>query len=165
MVRLDVRLRDDGPPKLVDSTVVATGFPERTDPAALVVGPTGLALGDDGQLYVADTVGNRIALIPWATRRWTPAIGGITLTAAGSLNGPLGLALAPNGDILSVNAGDGNIVETTPFGRQVVTSQIDPAGAGGDLFGLTLVQQGRGVLFVDDGDNTLKLFGPGSSDH
>lgn len=39
--------------------------------------------------------------------------------------------------------------------------QIDPAGAGGDLFGLTLAPNGHGVLFVDDGDNTLKLFGPG----
>ena len=46
--------------------------------------------------------------------------------------------MAPNGDVLTVNAGDGNIVETTPSGHQVDTVQIDPAGAGGDLFGLTL---------------------------
>ena len=38
--------------------------------------------------------------------------------------------------------------------------EVDPAGAGGDLFGLALAPYGRGVLFVDDGDNTLKLFGP-----
>jgi DNA-binding beta-propeller fold protein YncE len=125
-----------------------------------------LALGDEGQLYVADTVNNRIAVIPFALRRWAPATGGgITLSSGAALNGPLGLALAPNGDILSVNAGDGNIVETTPFGRQVASPQIDPAGAGGDLFGLTLAPGGHGILFVDDGDNTLKLFGPGPSGH
>ena len=162
VVRLDVRLSRDYPPRLVGSTVIANGFAERTDPAALVVGPTGLALGHEGQLYVADTVNNRIAVIPFALRRWAPVIGGgFTVSSGGSLNGPLGLALAPNGNILSVNAGDGNIVETTPFGRQVASPQIDPAGAGGDLFGLTLAPNGHGVLFVDDGDNTLKLFGPG----
>jgi len=53
-----------------------------------------------------------------------------------------------------------NIVETTPFGHQVASIQIDPAGLGGDLFGLTLAANGRAVLFIDDGDNTLKLFGP-----
>jgi len=162
VVRLDVRLSRDNPPRLVGSTVIANGFAERTDPAALVVGPTGLALGHEGQLYVADTVNSRIAVIPFAAWRWAPATGGgITLSSGGALNGPLGLASAPNGDVLSVNADDGNIVETTPFGRQIASPQIDPAGAGGDLFGLTLAPNGHGVLFVDDGDNTLKLFGPG----
>jgi hypothetical protein len=164
VVRLDVKLNGDNPPRLVGSTVIAQGFAERTDPAALVVGPTGLALGDEGQLYVADTVNSRIADIPFALWRRSPmTAAGITVSAGGALNGPLGLALAPNGDVLSVNAGDGNIVETTPFGRQVASTQIDPAGAGGDLFGLTLTANTRGILFVDDGDNTLKLFGPGSS--
>ena len=144
--------------------MVANGFAERTDPNALVVGPTGLALGDQGQLFVADTVNSRIAVVPSALWRSTPVGGGgFTLTSGGSLNGPLGLALAPNGDVLSANGGDGNIVETTPFGHQIATVQIDPAGAGGDLFGITIAPYGRGVLFVDDGDNTLKLFGPGAS--
>jgi NHL repeat len=161
VVRLDVRLSEDEPPRLVDSTVVGDGFAERTDPAALVVGPTGLALGNEGQLYVADTVNSRIAVIPFALRRWDPAgDGGTTVSMGGALNGPLGLTLAPNGNILSVNSGDGNIVETTPFGRQVASPQIDPAGAGA-LFGLTLAPNGHGVLFVDDSGNNLDLFGPG----
>ena len=131
-----------------------------------MVGPTGLALGNQGQLYVADTVNNRIAVIPSALWRWTPATdGGITLTSGGALNRPLGMVLAPNGDVLSANGGDGNIVETTPYGHQIASVQIDPAGAGGDLFGITIAPCGRGVLFVDDGDNTLKLFGPGPFTH
>jgi hypothetical protein len=166
VVRLSVRLNPCRPPALVSSTVVANGFAERTDPNALVVGPTGLALGDQGQLFVADTVNSRIAVVPSALWRSTPVGGGgFTLTSGGSLNGPLGLALAPNGDVLSANGGDGNIVETTPFGHQIASVQIDPAGAGGDLFGITIAPYGRGVLFVDDGDNTLKLFGPGASHH
>ncbi|MGA3146099.1 MAG: hypothetical protein ABSF33_01345 [Acidimicrobiales bacterium] len=166
VVRLSIRLNPCRPPALVASTVVANGFAERTDPNALVVGPTGLALGNQGQLYVADTVNSRIAVVPAALWRSTPlGGGGFTLTSGGALNGPLGVALAPNGDVLSANGGDGNIVETTPFGHQIASVQIDPAGAGGDLFGITIAPYGRGVLFVDDGDNTLKLFGPGFSHH
>jgi hypothetical protein len=57
-----------------------------------------------------------------------------------------------------VNGGDGNAVENTPGGQQVATVKLDPAGSGGDLFGVTMAPAGAGVLFVDDGDNTLKLF-------
>jgi len=163
VVRLDVVLNDGAPPRLVGSTVVGSGFAERTDPNALVVGPTGLALGVFGQLYVADTVNSRIAVIPFAAWRQFPATGGgFTVASRGALDGPLGLVSAPNGNLLAANGGNGNIVEITPFGRQVASPQVDPFGAGGDLFGLTIAPNGRGVLFVDDGDNTLKLFGPGS---
>jgi hypothetical protein len=166
VVRLLVTSGDDRQPRLLASTVIANGFAERTDPAALVVGPTGLAIGSNGQLFVADTVNSRIAVIPFALWRFSPAThGGTTVSSGGALNAPLGLATAPNGDVLSVNGGDGSIVETTPSGHQLLSTQIDPAGAGGDLFGLTLAPNGHGVLFVDDGDNTLKLFGPGPAGH
>jgi hypothetical protein len=166
VVRLDVRLDTGNLPELVGTTVVANGFAERTDPSALVVGPTGLAIGNQGQLYVADTVNSRIAVVPFALWRWTPATGGgLTLTSGGALNGPLGLVLAPNGDVLAANGGNGNVVETTPFGRQVDSVQMDPFGSAGDLFGLAIAPYGRGILFVDDGDNTLKLFGPAPFGH
>ena len=44
--------------------VIGSGFGEHSDPAALVVGPTGLTLGRHGTLYVADTANNRISAIP-----------------------------------------------------------------------------------------------------
>ncbi len=160
VVRLDIKLRGGTLPALVGSTVIANGFAERTDPNALVVGPTGLALGSGGQLYVADTVNGRIAVVPNAIWRSAPVTGGgFTLSSGGQLNGPLGLVLAPNGNIVAANGGDGNLVEITPFGHQVAAPQLIAAGAG-DLFGLTIAPCGHGVLFVNDGDNTLDLFGP-----
>jgi len=45
----------------VATTVSGSGFPERTDPAALVVGPAGVRLEENGILYVADGLGNRVA--------------------------------------------------------------------------------------------------------
>jgi hypothetical protein len=157
VVRIVLSVPDMGNPQEVLRSAIGTGFEERTDPAALVIGPTGLALAKDGTLYVADTLQNRIAAIPNAAGRRGSAGTGVTVSEGGALNQPLGVAIAPNGDILSVNAGDGNIVETTPGGSQVAVKTIDTSGAGaGTLFGLAVVS-GTGVYFVDDGDNTLEL--------
>jgi len=145
-------------PREILRTIIGSGFEERTDPAALVIGPTGLGLASNGTLYVADTLLNRIAAIPNAVFRFTSAGTGHTVSMSANLNQPLGVAIAPNGDILSVNAGDGNIVETTPGGSQVTVKNIDTSGAGaGTLFGLAITLDGKGVIFVDDGDNTLDL--------
>jgi len=139
-------------------TIIGSGFEERTDPNALVIGPTGLGLASNGALYVADTLLNRIAAIPNAVFRFTSAGTGYTVSLGANLNQPLGVAIAPNGDILSVNAGDGNIVETTPGGSQITVKNIDTSGAGaGTLFGLAVTLDRKGVVFVDDGDNTLDL--------
>lgn len=75
----------------------------------------------------------------------------------GALNGPLGLTIAPNGHIITANAGDGNLVETTPAGAQVAVKTVETATGAGSLFGVAIVPGGRGVYFVDDGDNTLKV--------
>jgi len=147
-------------PFVLDEDVIATGFPERTDPTALVVGPTGVALAPDGTLYVADTQGNRIAAIPGAPFREFPARdGGRTVSSGGDLNGPLGMALAPNGDVLTANGGDGNVVETTPAGAQSKVA-ADSNGGAGVLFGLTVPPGLDGIYFVDDGDNSLRLLAP-----
>ena len=94
--------------------------------------------------------------------RFTDDGTGRTVTAGGSLNGPLGLAIAPNGDILTANAGDGNLVETTPFGKQIATVPIaDTVNGGtlpgGSLFGLAVAPSGAGVYLVDDTNNQLVL--------
>jgi hypothetical protein len=70
------------------------------------------------------------------------------------------LAIAPNDDVLTVNAGDGLIVETTPRGHQIATFLLDNSGSppgSGALFGLTLAQHGSGVYYVDDATKFLRL--------
>ena len=150
-----------GLPRLLASTRIGSGFPARTDPNALVIGPTGVGFGPGGILYVADTLNNRIAAIPGAAFRIRDAGPGRTVTKGGALNAPLGLAIAPNGNILTVNGNDGNIVETTPFGRQAAVKTIDNnSGGGGNLFGLAVKPGADAVYFVDDfgSDNNLQLF-------
>jgi hypothetical protein len=74
------------------------------------------------------------------------------------------MTIAPNDNILTVNSGDGFIVETVPAGRQkgrqVATFLLDNSGSppgAGALFGVTLAPGGSGVYYVDDAANTLRL--------
>ncbi|TMC49540.1 MAG: hypothetical protein E6J14_07425 [Chloroflexi bacterium] len=162
VVRLGLTTPSTGLPTITSETVIGQGFPERTDPSALVVGPTGLGINRKGTLYIADSAASRVASIGGALTRTTPATG-TTVSAGGNINDPLGLAMAPNGDILTTNGGDGNLVETTPSGNQAAVKTLDssPAPPGpngnGTLFGLAVVPDGSGVYFVDDGTNTLNL--------
>ena len=110
-------------------------------------------------LYVADTLNNRITVISHPMTRDDSAGTGATLTAGGSLNGPLGLTVAEGGHILTVNGGDGFITEVTPRGAQIAKTLLDNSGTppgSGALFGL-IFEPGRGVVFVDDATNTLNL--------
>jgi hypothetical protein len=163
VVRVDLDLSGIKP-RVDSETVIASGLPERTDPAALVIGPTGVGLGfGDHVLYVADTLGNRIAAIPEPLVLPGPVFGrGLTVSRNGALNGPLGLTVATDQDIVTVNSQDGNAVETTPFGQQVSVVPLDttamppPALPGaGNLFGLAVAPGGHALYFVDDGTNTL----------
>jgi len=156
VLRLVITSGPVGLPHLLAVTRIGSGFPETLNNAALVIGPTGVGLGANGTLYVADTLNNRIAAIPNAVLRLTDDGVGQTVSAGGNLNGELGLAIAPNGDILTVNGGDGNIVEVTPGGAQTFKTLI-PNGAG-DLFGLAVKPGADALYFVNDGNNTLELF-------
>jgi hypothetical protein len=157
VLRIQLQNEAGKPPKVLNETVIAKGIPWRDDPEALVIGPTGVALAKNGTLYLADTLSNRITAIPQALTRTTAvADGGVTVTHAGKLNQPLGLVMAPNGDILTTNAGDGNIVETTPAGDQLVAQTADKKTGAGSLFGLVVEPAGKGVLYVDDGENTVQ---------
>jgi hypothetical protein len=159
--RLVLQLRGNKPPQLIAHTIIGSGFGERTDPAALVVGPTGLGLNAKGTLFVADSVGNRITAIPGALVRFSSAGIGNVVSSNGYLNTPLGLTIAPNGNVLTVNAGDGFLVETTPGGSQIAKAQLDSSGSppgAGALFGLALTPKANGIYYVDDAANTLNLF-------
>jgi hypothetical protein len=148
------------PVEATPRTVIASEFQERTDPNALVIGPTGLGLGADGRLFVADTLQSRIAAIPNALNRTSDANAGDTVAQNRALNQPLGLAIAPNGDIITANAGDGRIVDTTPDGKQAGVRFVDVShsrNGAGTLFGLAIAPTGDGIYLVNDGNNTLNL--------
>ncbi|GAB2713518.1 hypothetical protein [Kitasatospora kifunensis] len=160
VLRITLRRHGDEPPRQVATKVIGSGFGQRTDPVALVIGPTGVGLGRDGTLFVADTLGNRITAIPDAVKRDTDAGTGRVVSSGGSLNGPLGLAVSPYGTILTVNSGDGNLVETTTRGDQVTVRQLDSSGTppgAGALFGLAVDLDKDAVYFVDDATNQLDV--------
>jgi predicted lipoprotein with Yx(FWY)xxD motif len=164
VLRIELESGENQTPKVLSETVIADGIPWVDSAEALVLGPTGLALASNGTLYVASTEDSKILAISEATTRTTPAAkGGTVLTEGGHLKEPLGLVLAPNGNIITSNGGDGNMVETTPAGQQVAVQTADKKTGAGSLFGLVVAPGGKGIYFVDDGENTLNLLHEGPS--
>jgi len=158
--RLTLHLSSSAPPKVVKSETIASGYPQRTDATAFVLGITGLGIGTNGTLYVAETLESQIFGVPNAVSKPAGSGEGNLVTAGNQLNQPLGLATAPNGDILTVNGGDGKIVETTPAGSPVFHLFLDTSGSpmgSGALFGLAVRPDLEGVYYVDDAVNTLRL--------
>jgi hypothetical protein len=155
VLRIELESGEGQMPKVTGETVIANGIPWIDSEEALVLGPTGLALGSDGTLYVASTQDNKILAISNATTRTTAAAkGGTVLTEGGHLNEPLGMVLAPNGNVITSNGGDGNLVETTPAGKQVAVQTADKETGAGSLFGLVI--KNGAIYYVDDGENTLR---------
>lgn len=159
VVRLNLTIAQGSAPNLESITVIGSGFPERTDPAALVIGPTGVGLGEFNEvLYVADSLDNRIAAIVDPVDRDSSAGDGITISKGGALNDPLGLTVSPDGNIVTVNGNNGFEVVTTPFGQQLTKTLLDKMGTppgSGALFGLEF-EDGK-LYFVDDDENSLNV--------
>ena len=161
VLRIELSIPDGKPPVITSQTVVASGFGQRADRDAFLVGPTGLALGPNDTLYVSDALGNQIVAIPDATTRATSAGTGLTVTKDGLLKRPLALTTAPNGHLLAINALKGQVVELDPAtGKQLYAQWIDadqaqsPPG-NGDLFGIAMTPDGKGFYYVEDDVNTL----------
>jgi hypothetical protein len=162
VLRLVLGFRRHGVPHLRRVTKIGSGFAEQTNPAAFVLAPTGVGLNRRGELYVSDTDANRITVIRHALTRHSSAGTGHVVTAGGGLNNPLGLTVAPNGDVLTVNGGNGRIIETSPAGVQVARRFLDRSGhprGSGALFGLALAPHGTGIYYVDDVTNMLRMLG------
>ena len=161
VVRLVFTVDDAGIPHMTDNTIIASGFPERTDPAALVIGPTGVAFDPaSGNLFVADSLDNRIAVVPSALFRSDSAKTGSTLSVGGALNDPLGMSFVSN-RLFVTNGNDGRIIELdSQTGQQLDADFADTSGGpppgAGALFGLWAVDTGT-VYFVDDAVNTFNL--------
>lgn len=163
VLRLDLSLAPGKAPAVTRETVIGEGFGEQADKGVFVIGPTGLALGADGTLYVSDAIGNRITAIADAATRSSSAGTGREVTKDGLLKRPLALAMTPGGHLLVTNGLNGQVVEIDPqSGRQLGAQWIDadkaqtPPG-NGDLFGLALTPEGDGLYYVEDDMNTLVL--------
>jgi len=159
MIRITLDLPSSGAPVVQSITTIGWGFPERTDPAALVIGPTGLGLASDGTLYVADSLNNRIAAFPNAISTQDPPTTGATVKMGQPLNDPLGLTIGVHGgNIQTVNGNNGLLAFTTAAGAAVAVAVLDsngsPKGARA-LFGLA--DSGHGIYYVDDATNTLNI--------
>jgi DNA-binding beta-propeller fold protein YncE len=160
VARLFFTVPKSGAPELRDSSVIADGFPERTDPGALVIGPTGVAFdGGTGDLFVADSIDNRIAVIHNSLVRTKPTWKGVTVSKGGAFNDPLGVSLVGR-NLFVANGDDGNIIQVdVSTGKQVDVDLVDASGGpppgSGALFGLWAMN--GGVYFVDDATNTLNL--------
>ena len=163
VTRLNISVKR-GTPTVTSMTQIASGYLHRTDPAALLVGPTGVLFDSSKDLlYVASTGDNEIFSIANAATTTTDnGMGTVVYNDPAHLHGPLALALAPNGDLLTSNGDAVNpdprhnseIVEFTPGGSFVDELQVDSAV--GAAFGIA-VSNGE-LAAVDDNTNTLRIF-------
>ena len=169
VTRIDLKIPEGGKPIVESLTQIASGYTVMPNMAAVVVGPTGLAYDASRDiLYVASTGDNKIFAISNAkTRTGDGGKGQLVFQDNAVLRGPLGLALAPNGDLITANgdAINGNakfpseLVEFTPDGHFVAQRSVDTGGEGG-AFGLAIESSDDRITLaaVDDVTNTLKVF-------
>jgi hypothetical protein len=119
-------------------------------------------------LYVASTDDNAIYSIAGASHRmFSTGKGKLVYRDDAHLRGPLGLVLAPNGNLIAANGdavnGDPNqpseLVEFTKTGHFVGQDSVDSSAQGG-AFGIAVETIGNDVRFaaVDDVNNTLKVW-------
>jgi hypothetical protein len=161
ILRLDLSIPEGKPPVVTKQTVIGQGFGEQADKDVFIIGPTGLALGSNGTLYVSDALANRIAAIPNAAARTDSAGVGDTVTKDGFLKRPLAMAMTPQGHLIVTNGLNGQAVEIDPAsGTQLYARWIDankaqsPPGSG-DLFGIAMIPSGDGFIYVEDEVNAL----------
>jgi hypothetical protein len=166
--RLDVTVSATGI-AVQQAAMVAMGYAHRTDPAALVLGPTGLLYDAASDvLYVASTADNKIFAVPYAGTTSSPAGKGMVVFADSNvLRGPLALAFTPSGNLITSNGDAVNadpthpseIIEFTKSGSFVRQYNIDP---GADAaFGVATVL-GAGARFdfavVNDNNNSVAVY-------
>ncbi|MGY4207910.1 MULTISPECIES: hypothetical protein [Burkholderia] len=169
VARIDLTIGADGVAMLPSSRIIASGYVNRTDPNALVVGPTGLAYDPDVDvLYVASTGDNAVfAIQNAASTNRNGGVGRMIYFDAAHLHGPLALALAPNGHLVTANGDAVNpdpqqpseIVEFTVHGRFVAQMQVDTVP--GAAFGLAFGRGSKGqpqFAAVDDNTNTATIW-------
>ena len=179
-INLSVSRAEGRPIPVIGSlTLIGSGFMHRTDPNALLVGPTGLLLARDHRtLYVADTGNNRIQVLRNVRETESDLGHGQTLLSGAPLKGPLALAWSPTGTIVASNgdaAGNAStpanmVVEFQPqTGEVVATRQLDRTMSGtppsivpGAIFGITIapVSGKPSLVYANDNTGTVDVLPP-----
>ena len=151
-------------------TEIAHGYGFELNSAAFVVGPTGLAYDEQADvLYVGSTSDNEIFKIEHAEATNVSVLQGILVyNDPVHLHGPLALALAPDGHLLTSNGDAINppvapqlpseIVEFTKEGKFIGQLSVDPVA--GAAFGIAVARPtGDSARFaaVNDDDNTIDV--------
>ncbi|WP_269510270.1 hypothetical protein [Burkholderia sp. IMCC1007] len=167
--RIELEIGSDGVRMLQGSRIIASGYLHRPDANALVVGPTGLAYDPNADvLYVASTGDNAVfAIQNAASTNRDGGVGRMIYFDATHLHGPLALALAPNGHLVTANGDAVNpdpqqpseIVEFTVYGRFIAQMQVDTVP--GSAFGLAFGHGSKGqpqFAAVDDNTNTATVW-------
>ena len=123
--------------KVVSMTQIASGYLVQPNANAVIVGPGGLAYNPKNDtLYVAATGNNEIFAISHASKAHSSTgTGTLVYQDQTHLHGPIGLALAPNGDLLTTNDDavnfDANqpseLIEFSTTGQFVGELSLDPA--------------------------------------
>jgi DNA-binding beta-propeller fold protein YncE len=166
VTRSDLKVPAKGDKIVVQDMVqVASGFSQLPDPAVFWLGPTGLAFNaKTGVLYVASTEDNAIYADSGAAKtRGGSGTGALVYKDPAHLRGPLGLVLAPNGDLLTTNgdainpdpAQASELIEFTPSGQFVGQLSLDSGQ--GAAFGLAVASSRRRLELttVNDATNAL----------
>jgi uncharacterized protein (TIGR03118 family) len=176
VTRIDLEI-EKGKIEVESMTQIASGFKHEPNDTALVVGPTGLAFDrKTDTLYVASTDDNAVfAIHDAADTTKDQGKGAVVFADQTHLHGPLGLVLAPNGDLITVNGDAVNpdptqpseLVEFTPKGQFVGQFSIDSLGTGaafgvaatdaGGVLRLAAVNDGSGSAH-DPNTNTLEVW-------
>jgi hypothetical protein len=168
VTRLDLTVSKKNGVVVKDKVQIASGYVHQPNDAAVVVGPTGLVFDPKRNvLFVASTGDNEVFSIPNPLRTMTDAGKGTLVYQDNThLHGPLALAQAPNGDLLSAQGDAVNsdpnqpseIVEFTPGGAFV--AQLSLNSMQGGAFGLAISNTSKTINLdaVNDITNTLEIF-------
>jgi hypothetical protein len=167
--RIDVKIPAHGNNvTITNATLIASGYAHRPDPAAFLLGPTGLAYdAKHDTLYVASTADNEVFAVKKASKIQNgTGTGSVVYADQTHLHGPLGLAFAPNGDLITANGDAINpdpnqsseLVEFSRKGKFVAQLQVNPAA--GAAFGLAVAssEEGARLAAVDDVLSQLDIF-------
>jgi hypothetical protein len=164
-----------GMPVVEDMVQIASGYASRTDMAAFVVGPAGLAFDPrTNTLFVASeaemvggTEAGTIFAIPNAsTTSGDHGKGAVVFADTAHLHGPLGMILLPNGDLAIANNDSVNIdptqpselVEITTAGQFVGQFSLDPNIDGPFALAVTSTDGVLRFAALNDNQNTVSIW-------